>query len=638
MPFLFFLFSQSRPSVLLVTIDTVRRDAIAPYAEKNTPALAAFARQALVFERAMTTAPLTLPAHASILSGRFPADHGLRLNGRGRLPTAIPTLAQHFHQAGYATAAFVSSRVLDRVFGLDRGFDRYDDELNESQIGEYGYAERSAPDTVSRCIEWIDKSSARPVFVWLHLYDPHAPYEGEGTLRERYDGELERVDQALARVLPRFPQASCLVAITGDHGESLGEHGEATHGLFLYQSVIQVPLLLAGPGVQQGRQGAACSIAQIAASLAALAGLPAEPSWLPALPFAGGKENVLSVLQFETIMPLEAYGWSPQYGILAGEHKWIETPKAECYKPFDDPLELHNLLPSKELEALRVHLRGTRPFSPEKAQPVPELDAALASLGYAAGSKGLGPLRDAKDGVVELHRYLKAKQTLQEGKVQLALAELEDLVRRNPGNLPFLNQLAHAYQETGQPDRAIPLFQAAVRLSPELHFTHLNLARCLHQFQQISAARESYWAALDRFPRAESAWLGLAELAHGEGNLQDERAILNAALEAGVQSAALHLALAAQELASGQPAQSLPALREALRLEPRHWLAWYLLGTTQFRMGRLEAALEALLKAFEIQPDHLALRREIADLYLRLGQPEKARSFQAFGDPGSTRE
>jgi len=638
MPFLFLLFAQTRPSVLLVTIDTVRRDAIAPYAEKNTPALAYFSRRALVYDKAMTTAPLTLPAHASILSGRFPADHGLRLNGRGVLSASIPTVASTFQQAGYATAAFVSSRVLDRVFGLDRGFNRYDDELNEAQVGEYGYAERSAQETVARCIEWLDASTARPVFVWLHLYDPHAPYPGEGTPRERYDAELERVDQSLARLLPRFPHTTSIVAITGDHGEALGEHGEATHGLFLYQSVIHIPLMLAGPGVHAGRQEAPCSNAQIAATLATLAGLRPEPSWLPALPLLSDRENVLDVLHFETIMPLEAYGWSPQYGFLAGEHKWIETPAAECYKPFDDPMEQKNLLPSRELEALRVHLKGTRPFIPQASQQAPELDAALASLGYVVGSKGLGPLRDAKDGVADLHRYLKAKQTLQEGIQKQALAELEDLVRQNPGNLPFLNQLAHAYQEAGLPDRAIPLFKAAVRLSPELHFTHLNLAHCLHQFQQKAAAKESYWAALERFPRAESAWLALAELAHSESDLQDERAILNAALDAGVQSAALHLALAAQELASGQVGQCLPRLREALRLEPRHWLAWYLLGTAQFRLGQLEAALEALLKAHEIQPEHQALRQEIADLYRRLGQPEKAHAFQQEQAAGSGRE
>lgn len=272
------------PSVLLVTLDTTRADHLGAYGGPRgvTPRLDELAERAVVFTRAYAVAPMTLPAHASILTGRLPTRTGLRWNGDQKLAAAVPTLAERFRDGGYSTAAFVSAAVLDRAFGLDRGFSAYDAEV--SGAASRWKAERPATETVRRALAWLAAQPAdRPVFLWVHLFEPHDPYRPPEPFAGRfpkdpYSAEIAAADDALGPLFAtaRFaPGSRAIVSVVGDHGESLGEHGEATHGILLYDSTLHVPWLLVAPGLAARKVELATSQVDLAPTLLGLAGVAA---------------------------------------------------------------------------------------------------------------------------------------------------------------------------------------------------------------------------------------------------------------------------------------------------------------------------------------------------------------------------
>ena len=269
-----------RPSILLVTLDTTRADAIGPEASVATPAFNAVAGRGRLFRHALATAPETLPAHASLLTGLYPGGHGVHENARP-LPRDRPLVAERLREAGYRTAAFVSSFVLARRFGLARGFEVYDDELPEGRV------ERSAPETTERAAAWLQEQPAdRPLLLWVHYFEPHHPYEPPEPFRSRYPksayhAEVAAMDDALGRLVQAFDARTSgggAILVVGDHGEGLSEHGEAQHGRLLYQSTMHVPLVLAGPGVVPGEADAPVSARRVFHTLLDWAGLGAESS------------------------------------------------------------------------------------------------------------------------------------------------------------------------------------------------------------------------------------------------------------------------------------------------------------------------------------------------------------------------
>ncbi|MCB1049449.1 MAG: sulfatase-like hydrolase/transferase [Acidobacteria bacterium] len=631
LPFIFCLFLAPGKSVLLITVDTARADAFSPYNPSGgwaTPFVQEMADQGVVFERALTVAPLTLPAHTSILTGLYPFQHQLRVNGRGQLDDKTPNLAVQFQKAGYQTAAFVSSRVLDARFGLNRGFDYFDDVMLEDQVGEYGYPERTASVTLQRALAYMKSLKPdRPYFIWVHFYDPHAPYLSDRQdLRGRYQDEIGSVDYAVGKLMEasRTDQLTVLVA---DHGESLGEHGEEAHGLFVYQSVLHVPLIMMGPGLAKGtRIQETVSVVQIAKTILDWAKVKGSGLFQPAMPLRTKEKNALEVFYFESIMPLEAYGWSPLYGVYSDGYKWIQGTQAELYQPWLDSSETKPLNPSPHHKKFAEFLKEVPEY--QRQTSAPETAESLSSLGYAQGSKAVGPLMDPRQGLKRLEQFRKAKALMNSGDFQAAKGILEPLVLENPGNLPFLQQLALVNQELGRAEQAIFQFEQAVKLSPELHFTHLNLAKAFHHFQHYEQAEKAYWDTLNRYPRAEEAWLGLAEIAHLQNDLKKEDQILRSALSQGVVSGRIQMALGSLALNLNKPEQAIPFIAEAVRLNPEHWLSWYLLGLAQRQIGQNQEALESLLRANQLQPDYGPLMQVIAKTYQDLGLPEMAAPYQ----------
>jgi arylsulfatase A-like enzyme/Tfp pilus assembly protein PilF len=626
------------PSVVLLTLDTTRADALGA----RTPTLNSLAARGTRWMGAVSPVPLTLPAHVSLLTGLVPPEHGIHDNGTAVLPKDVPTLAAAFAGRGYATAAFVASRVLDRRFGLDRGFQVYDDKAPAEQIGEYGYPERNARQMTDAALEWLAKRPAgKPFFLWVHYYDPHAPYnppdiDPRAPAGQLYAGEVAYMDREIGRLLAALPGGAerCLIAAVGDHGESLGEHGERTHGVFIYHSTLHVPLIVAGPGVPKGKAVAGAAPTQrLASTLLRLAGTPPASPFGEPLPGVGGRPA--GTIYAESRFALTAYGWSPLEAVFDGRWKLIVAPRPELYDLGSDPGETRNLLNGRREEARRLKTAlqaAQRSFKPRKAEAAdPELARSLQSLGYASGSgsSGKGTI-DPKDGVAMLAEFMAAKEILQRGDARAAraaVAKLSDLVRRSPGNIPFLTNLATAQLAAGDNDAAIATYRRAAAENPKLDFLHENLADAYARLGRTEEARKEYELTLEINPRFAAAWWGLADLAQKAGRPAEVRRILNEAVQAGTESVSILVRLAEAEAKAGDSAASERRFRQAVDLAPAWAPAWLVWGQLLENQGKLDLALERYLKAAEVAPDEPAPLLGAGRVLQKKGDREGARRY-----------
>jgi choline-sulfatase len=629
-------------SVVLITLDTTRADHVGRVEGRAplTPNLDALGRDGVRFRNALTASPLTLPAHCSLLTGLEPPAHGVRDNGVASLPAEIPTLAEAFSARGYRTGAFIASRVLDRRFGLARGFDVYDDFMIAERLGEQGYPERDAALVTSAALAWSAKlAPGRPYFVWVHYYDPHAPYLPPGDWKgalpaRRYAGEVAYVDREIGRLLEALPgRGRRIVAAVGDHGEMLGEHGEKEHGVFLYEGALAVPLLLAGPGVPPGRVvDGPVATRGLAATLLALSGIEVNArSFGPELPGVRAAAPARPAPVYsETDMPASAYGWSPLAAATDERLRLIVAPRPELYDLRADPAESRNLWGTPaEAEAVRrlqgVIAEANRGARPAGAPPAPvsaELADSLRQLGYLSGSSGRAGSIDPKDGIKLLDDFERAKELTRSGRAREAVSALTVLVKASPGNVPFLARLAEAQAAAGEVGAAIQTVGEALTLNPRLDFLHVQLARLLAQAGRIEEARASYRAALAINPRLAPAWLGLGELAAKSGDSAGERRILGEAAAADLHSGALYARLAQVELAAGEVSAASTHALEATRLLPDFAAAWWVAGEVAEKQNRPALALERYERA-------LALGLEDPRALVRVG-----RLLRAAGRPG----
>ncbi|MCP4900864.1 MAG: sulfatase-like hydrolase/transferase [bacterium] len=633
-----------RPDVILITLDTTRADALGIYGAKNaTPNLDNLARSGIRYDRAITPSPLTLPAHASLLTGLTPPEHGIHDNGIAALHARTPTLAAILTDQGYATAAFVGSRVLDRRFGLNSGFTDYDDVMAAEYVGEYGYPERNAEAVTDSVLAWSTRhfgnntskhyESPDPMFLWIHYYDPHLPYEAPGDHsrdpKDRYQAEVSYVDRQIGRLLSGLPNRPRIVVVVGDHGEALGAHGESAHGLLLHEPTLRVPMILHGVGIPEGKVvKSTVAIRRLAATILELLGvaddLPGIPLPIPGLETAG--ESRLTSRPFvysETHLPYTAYGWSVLESITDGQWRYIQGAKSELFDLDSDPEENHNLVESRKEEAQRLHNQLESLRDSHKAQygPTalddPKLNAALRSLGYLSGASGRDPGRpdakrlDPKEGLALLDDLESAKALTAQGNPTEALIMLEAMAERNPDNVPLLNQLARnqiavALSRRESPEPGLETYRQAIALNPKLEFLHLGLARALQQLGRIEPAKDAYRAALELDPRNAEASLALAEIANRGGKKQQEREILERATVAGTESAAILARLAQIELSDSTPESTARAgerLRHATKLTPDWTLLWLLLGRWELDHGSPTAAHHALQQVIQRAPN-----------------------------------
>jgi arylsulfatase A-like enzyme/Tfp pilus assembly protein PilF len=580
--------ARESPSVLLVTLDTFRGDFIGASGSRrsSTPSLDRLAGRGVLFTRARSASPLTLPSHASILSGLYPPEHGVRGNGSFRLDDSHRTLAESLRDSGYETAAFVSSFVLDRRFGLGQGFESYDDDLGTGTAGlESPEAERAGERVLEAFEDWLRRRDGKkPFFAWVHLYDPHFPYAppepfASGFASDGYAGEIAYTDWVVGEIVSRVPE-STLVAVVGDHGEGLGEHREATHSLLVYNSTLHVPLILAGGSIPRGR--AVSSLARtidVASTILDYLGVDRPlGSGTSLRPLIEGTDESPRTAYAESLYGLHQLGFSPLYALESGDHRFIDAPRRELYDIASDPGETRDLLQerrsvSRELFRALTELQSS--FGTSSTAEL-ALDAEtrekLASLGYlTSGASASRPgeiLPDPKDQMELFHRIQQAQDRKARNDCGAVLATLGGI--RNAGtSIPLVYELlASCHLELGQWESAAAAAKEALSRGIESSALHRDLGlAALRQGKAVDAEREFRIAlALDEANVVARHQLGDALRAQR----RDEEAAI--------------------------------AYREALALNPRYVFAWNGLGMTLARGGKDAEALQAFRKVAELDP------------------------------------
>ena len=511
------------PDVVLVTLDTVRADRVGFLGSTRglTPALDALAREAVVFERAYAQAPMTTVSHASILTGTQPPFHKVQDFGLA-LPPSAPYLPALLGAAGYRTAAFVGSMVLDPkgpiAPGFDRGFDVYDAGFRTRKDGADPYAtkERRGAEVVARALAWLDRRPAGPVFLWVHLYDAHDPYDPPTPFKERfakepYDGEIAGVDAAVGRLVAGLRERrlydGALVVVAADHGESLGEHGETTHGVFLYEATVHVPLLLRLPGAQEGgrRVSARVSLVDIAPTVlaAAAVAVPAAVQGRSLLRLAAGGREPERPSYAESEYPHRVFGWSALRAWREERFLFVDAPRRELYDLRADPAAARNLAAERgavvsgmagAMGKAVASWAGAAPEAPRAAVD-PALVERLSSLGYASGATGtIGPAPsgvDPKDKIGVTNLLHDAALAAEDGRWDEAIPLYEKVVATDPQILTARIELGLALARRNQWARALPHLQFAVARMPGFADAHRLLATAYDALGRTDdAARE----------------------------------------------------------------------------------------------------------------------------------------------------
>jgi choline-sulfatase len=551
--------AKTRPNVLLVTIDTLRADHLGSYGDANamTPTLDALAKRGVRFETALSHVPLTGPSHASILTGHTPPGHGFRNNGGYVLAPTLRTAAEDFKQAGYHTAAFVSGFPLDRRFGFDRGFEIYEDHLPRgNDKRRTPYVERHAAATTDAVLRWLTappvRTNSAPWFMWIHYYDPHAPYEPPSDLADRfrdepYDGEIASVDRELSRVLKAIEQRreheKTVVLVTADHGESLGEHGEGAHGLFVYDATLRVPWIMAGPGIAHGRVSPTVArLIDVLPTLVDYAGLPSrkELEGRSLRPAADGRQMREAPSYAESLYSELELGWAPLYSWRVGGFKLIEAPRPELYDLKTDPSELTNLANEDTARVaqlrrgLEVALRQEAAPGASTAASDPETLERLRSLGYLGGSssktQAAASLRDPKNGIRFLPRLNRA-MTAARVQPEVAIRELTSVLSEDPNLFMARRTRAIAYAASGKHDLAIADMRAlekAGQLLPEDAVVLGDNLRFAGQFEEAARVLNRTIQEGPKFPQPH---ISLAEVQIAQRKYQEAESTLNGVLK-----------------------------------------------------------------------------------------------------------
>ncbi|MEZ5419995.1 MAG: sulfatase-like hydrolase/transferase [Vicinamibacterales bacterium] len=587
-------------NLLLVTIDTLRADRLTPALMPRLSALAATGHR---FRTAYAHAPMTLPSHASILTGVLPPAHGVRANGAFRLPDGQVTLAERLAARGYRTGAFVGAFVLDSRFGLAQGFDRYESVDDDRDFaGDFAFAERPAPAVLAGASQWIRQGEAsRPWFAWVHLFDVHAPHDAPPAGLSPYDDEVHLLDARLGEFLDRLSAdgrlARTLVVVTADHGESLGDHGESTHGLFAYDATMRVPLVVAGPGLGSGDHAAPAAHVDLVPTVLDALGLPADPD-LP-----GRDLRALTEAAPERPIYLEAQdGWftagaAPVRAVVSAGLKYIELPERELYDLAVDPGETRNLMataPERGRPLARtLAALGAGGETAAAAPRDPDAAARLRALGYVAGGNrlptdGFAASDDPKQVLPLYERFFAVLAG--GGRDVAALTAIAD---QRPEFAAATIVASSVLIETGRPADAVRLLAAAAARpgASGLVLERLGAAH-LAAGQPDLAARILAAAVTD--PQASAdAWNGLGVARAQLQQPADARAAFAEAVRLAPDSARIRTNAAMARLESGDAAGAVGDLTRLTADRPDALDAWRLLATLRHGGGDLAGAVEA---------------------------------------------
>jgi choline-sulfatase len=637
-PFLYLLLATAlclpgvaeQPSVILITLDTTRADRMGFLGSKRglTPNLDALARQSLIFSRAYAQVPLTTPSHATILTGTYPQFSQV-VDLASALGKDLPYLPDILHQHGYHTAAFVGSQVLDpksvAAPGFDRGFDTYDAGFHSRAPGEdrYHSVERRATVVVAHAAAWLQKQRGAPFFLWVHFYDPHDPYDPPPPFKAKYasapyDGEIAYTDFAVGKLMAALRADGiyerAVIAVAADHGEALGEHGEQSHGLFLYDETIHVPLLIKLPaGQSAGRRiTSRVGLVDLAPTLLREVGVD--------VPQAMQGTSLLALIKTgdatdhpayaETNYPYRAFGWSSLRAWRAGKYLYIDAPQRELYDQSTDPEALHNLAGNSaavsdtmQSQLDQFHTK-TSSSAASTATLTPDQAEQLQGLGYISSNssksetdeKQRGP--DLKQKVAIANLLHQALLAMDEDRYKEAIPQLQQLLKEEP-NIALANlELGRAFNNLQDYPAAMPWLQKAVELMPDSGRAHYELGVALGETGDWAGAAAQLEAAVPHVPDSDEM--------------------------------RFYLGMAYDEL--GRSADAARNFEAALRINSNNYRANLLLGRILGIQNDPAAALPYLLKAVKLEPDSPDAHKFLANIYTELGQEQNARREQAEAD------
>jgi choline-sulfatase len=642
----------SRPeirNVLLVTLDTTRADHLGVYGARRarTPHLDAIAREGAWFARASSSIPLTLPAHASLMTGTTPLRHGVRDNHGATLEQGR-TLAEVLREAGFATGGFVGSLVLARSTGIARGFDAFDDAIAGADARR---AERDGAEVVERALAFWDARAAERVFAWLHFYDPHLPYQPRGELAREYAddpyaGEVAYVDALVGRLLDflkrRGLYESTLIVVTADHGEGLGEHGEPDHGVFLYESTLRVPLVVRVPGGGPGRVDALVRDVDVMPTILDWLGL-APPAAVEGRSFAsllrGGPDEPRTAVALSDYAR-DHYGWSPLAALRDARYKYVAAPEPELYDLEQDPGETRNIAAERAPLAERLRARLGEQLASASgtaaAAADPEREERLRALGYAGGVVRALPseLPDPKQRVASLALFSRvageALDLLEAGRAGEALPIVEAALAREPRYLDGHLLRARALMGLSRPAEAVRSLETARGLNPQDASTLFDLAAARAAQGDLDAALSLLAELRTLEPRGSRAFFAEATIRRARGDLEGALRAMRELVGRGVETAEARLEIGRLLLEQGRRTEARREIDTALALQPSLETAHYNLALIAEQEGDPAAARREYERELQLFPRNEEAWQNLGVLLLEGGDAAAAeRAFRA---------
>ncbi len=669
---------------LIITVDTLRADRIGCYGFSGvqTPTMDMWASKGIKFEKCIAQTPLTLPSHASLMTGTHPLFHGVRDNGGFLVPQELTTLAEAMKQYNYKTSAFVASYVLDSKWGLNQGFDHYFDKFDLSKYKSIslGNIQRRGDEVVKEVIPWLEKNRQHKFFTWVHLYDPHTPYDPPSPYREMYPkrpyvGEIAYTDSLLGELWQYLKDngltEKTILIFASDHGESLGEHQESAHGFFIYQEGVHVPLILVTPfeELQGLSRSAVVSLVDIMPTVLDLAHIPvpAQVQGKSLLSFFFKKDSEKEYFAYsETYYPRFHYGWSELKAYQNSQHKMIVAPELELYDLSLDPQEMNNLAESqpsmtRELfslinEFMEKTERGA--FEMDYSHMDEETRQKLAALGYIgtftkASMEGRR-LGDPKDKIVIFNQLSEARELGLQGEFERASEMIQAIIVEDPDVIDAHFALGNLYFNEGQFENALETFQRALERKPNDSFTVVNIANSYIQMDKLDDAERAIVNALDMMPpdsqiylilgniknrkkeyqeaiihykkcielnpNSASAYSALGGVYVATENLVEAESYLTAASELNSELGQLHYNLALLFEAKGDLSRAMEEYKRELANIPYNFRASYNLSRLYRIQGRVQEEEEQLKATMEINPRFPLSYFYLARIHLNRGQ------------------
>ncbi len=640
-------------NVLLVTLDTTRADRLGAYgdASRATPTFDQLAREGVLFERAIAPAPLTLPAHATLLTGVDPPVHGVRDNGGYVLGEAETTLAETLRAAGYATGAFVGAFVVDSKWGLDQGFDEYVDRFDLTRTSDHGISiadiSRPANEVVEAALAWLEAQVERRFFAWVHFYDAHAPYAPPEPWRSEfasrpYLGEIAYTDAQLGRLVRWLRDRSLLdrtvVVVVGDHGESLGEHSEGTHGLFIYDATVHVPLVVRAPhdAPHSTRVPTVVRSQDVMPTVLALAGIeiPSSVRGRSLVPLMTGAATDLELDAYsESLYALNHFGWAAPRSLRAGRYKVIDLPRPELYDLDLDPGERTNVFQERRALGDRLLQQLRNVDAQARATNPPPVDAEtrarLAALGYigsgpSARTRSSGQLPDPKDKIAVFNALLDA----QDRQSPQTLAALQQIVKADTQIIDAWTMLGNEHFRRGAFAEAAVAYKQALGLKPDSDLATINLANAYRRMGRNDDAIAGYQHYLERDPRNAYVRYQLGELQADQDLLAEALDSFSKAIETDPAFAAARVARGAVLIRQGNLDRAEREIRLAMERASGVRLALYNLALIAEARGRWDEAEQLYQRELAAHADSFRAAFNLGRLYERRG--DRARQIEAW--------